>query len=58
MKAIIAESQILTCVGIGYVEKSGAEVKSPDNLVNIAINKIMFVVENNTSKLNILHCTH
>ena len=54
MNAIQAASQIFTCIGIGYVEKSGAEAKRPDNLVKIAIKRIILLTENNTSKLNIM----
>ena len=53
MNAITAANQILTCVGIGYVENNGAEANNPDNLVKIAMNKIMLPTENNTSRLNI-----
>ena len=40
--------------GIGYVENMGAAIKSPVNLVKIAINKIILAAENNTSRLNIM----
>ena len=54
IKAIAAASQMLTCIGIGYVENMGAAIKSPVNLVKIAINKIILAAENNTSRLNIM----
>ena len=58
INAIAADSQILTCAGIGYVENSGADVNNPDNLVNIAIKSIILLIENRISRLNILHCTY
>ena len=45
-------------IEIGYFENNGALAKSPDNLVNIAINITILLTENRTSKLNILHCTY
>ena len=53
IKAINAANQTLTCIGIGYVEIKGADAKSPDILVKIAINNIMLLTENRTSRLNI-----
>ena len=47
-----AHNQIFTWTGIGYFENKGALAKSPDNLVNIAINKMILLIENRTSKLN------
>ena len=58
INAIAAANQTFTCAGIGYVLNNGAAANKPDNLVNIAIKSIIFVVENNTSKLNILHSTY
>ena len=52
INAIAAASQTLTCAGIGYVENKGADEKSPDNLVNIAMNNIILLTENRTSRLN------
>ena len=42
----MAHNQIFTCVGIGYVENSGAERRKPLNLVKTITKIIMFVVEN------------
>ena len=52
INAINAANHIFTYLGIGYVESNGADAKSPDILVKIAMKRIILLIENNTSKLN------